>query len=185
MLYDPFILNVSGNDIVICPPFAKLIPDMTNVTMQVWRESPWTGHSYMDDPGVCVEQEEKYVNNFITDPKLAMFCILYNNRYIGNFSYLIGDKFWNSHCATFGAGILAKYTNIGIASKLIPVMMEFAKQSGVQVMLLSAAAANERAVHVYRKVGFTEYGRVPGGYKYRSLDGEVYYTDDILMLKYL
>jgi len=41
-------------------------------------------------------------------------------------------------------------------------------------------STNERAIHVYRKMGYVETGRIPGCIKYRGG-----YVDSVIMTKHL
>jgi RimJ/RimL family protein N-acetyltransferase len=55
-----------------------------------------------------------------------------------------------------------------------------AEKMGLKVLTLTAFASNERAIHVYEKVGFVQTGRV---LKKHFKDGK--YIDEIIMTKLL
>jgi RimJ/RimL family protein N-acetyltransferase len=51
---------------------------------------------------------------------------------------------------------------------------------GLESILLEVFSINERAIHVYEKMGYRKIGVIPGGVKYR---GE--HVDSVYMLKKL
>ena len=49
---------------------------------------------------------------------------------------------------------------------------------GIEKIMLEVFAINDRAIHVYEKMGYVVVGRIPGDVKYR---GE--YVDSLVMVK--
>ncbi|MBN9023403.1 MAG: GNAT family N-acetyltransferase [Rhizobiales bacterium] len=66
----------------------------------------------------------------------------------------------------------------GYAGMLLGAVEGEARAIGVEQLELAASADNAAAVVFYRRMGFTEMGRVPGGF--RRPDGD---ADEILMVK--
>lgn len=86
------------------------------------------------------------------------------------------------HAGSMGMGIREEYTNQGIGTKLIEFLINWAKkQISLEKICLGVVSANERAIKVYRRMGFVEEGRQKNQIKYE--DGS--YRDDILMAYYL
>ena len=81
----------------------------------------------------------------------------------------------------FGISVLQDYWNQGIASLLIPRVLECARRAKYEQIELEVLAENAKAVSLYQKYGFREYGRRPHGFKMR--DGT--YRDELLMLHQL
>ncbi|KIF75372.1 GCN5 family acetyltransferase [Streptomyces sp. 150FB] len=50
----------------------------------------------------------------------------------------------------------------GIGRALTTALMDDARRAGIEVLTLDARGDNEGALHLYRSLGFTEYGRLPG-----------------------
>ena len=79
-------------------------------------------------------------------------------------------------------GITDEYTNQSIGTKLIEFLINWAKkQNDLEKICLGVTSVNERAIKVYRRIGFVEEGRQRYQIKYE--DGS--YGDDILMAYYL
>ena len=83
------------------------------------------------------------------------------------------------HRMEIGMAVQKDYWDNGIGSKLVENALYFAKRLGYEQVNLSVFADNERAVHVYEKLGFKVDGRVIDGFK--DLDGT--YHDELHMSK--
>ena len=70
-----------------------------------------------------------------------------------------------AHRARCGISILKEYWGMGIGRVLIEASIDCARQAGYTQLELEAVADNERAVSLYRRAGFEEYGRNPRGYR--------------------
>jgi L-phenylalanine/L-methionine N-acetyltransferase len=86
----------------------------------------------------------------------------------------------NHHVGTFAIAISTEYRGEGLGSTIIDLLFQYAKEnlSSLKIVELKVFANNERAQHVYRKLGFKEYGRLPQGVFYQ---GE--YIDEIFMYR--
>jgi RimJ/RimL family protein N-acetyltransferase len=93
-----------------------------------------------------------------------------------NFRLSTSKKF--SHQGMFGMSIQQAYTNQGIGHSLIQQLIEWAKQdSRVEKISLEVFSNNERAIHLYTKLGFVIEGR-------RVKNARIapgVYVDDIMM----
>ncbi|MBR0136792.1 MAG: GNAT family N-acetyltransferase [Erysipelotrichaceae bacterium] len=68
------------------------------------------------------------------------------------------------HRAHFGISIDEAFWGLGIGRALIESCIECARAAGYLQLELEVVSANERAVSLYRSVGFIEYGRNPKGF---------------------
>ena len=79
----------------------------------------------------------------------------------------VGTKYKLKHRAELGIAILKEYWGLGIGKALMEACIECAKDAGYTQLELNVVAENERAVALYRKMGFVEYGRNPRGFNSR------------------
>ena len=79
----------------------------------------------------------------------------------------VGKKFKVRHRADFGISVLKDYWGLGIGSALMKACIQCAKDAGYSQLELNAVAENERAVNLYKKMGFVEFGRNPRGFNSR------------------
>ncbi len=86
------------------------------------------------------------------------------------------------HAGTMGMGIREAYCNQGIGTELIEFLISWAKgQEGLEKVCLGVVSINDRAIKVYKRMGFVEEGRQRNQIKYE--DGS--YGDDVLMGFYI
>ena len=75
-----------------------------------------------------------------------------------------------AHRAEFGIGILQAYWGQGIGYALTAACIDCARQAGYLQLELDVVADNARAIALYKKLGFVEYGRNPRGFRKRNGD---------------
>ena len=77
----------------------------------------------------------------------------------------VGNKYKVKHRAELGISILKEYWGLGIGKALMMACIHCAREAGYEQLELSVVAENERALSLYRKLGFVEFGRNPRGFK--------------------
>ena len=77
----------------------------------------------------------------------------------------IGKKYKVKHRAQFGIGVLKDYWGLGIGRALLNACIECAKAAGYEQLELDVVKDNERAISLYKNLGFVEFGRNPKGFK--------------------
>lgn len=68
------------------------------------------------------------------------------------------------------------YRGTGLSGHLLDVVFGHARESGVRQLELAASAENPTAIQFYRRRGFSDVGRIPGGYLHEGRE-----IDEILM----
>jgi ribosomal protein S18 acetylase RimI-like enzyme len=63
--------------------------------------------------------------------------------------------------------VLKEYWGLGIGRALTLACIECAKNAGYKQLELNVVADNERAVYLYKSLGFVEFGRNPKGFNSR------------------
>jgi len=82
-----------------------------------------------------------------------------------------------SHTAGLGVFVRRTHRNQGIGSEMMKELEAQTKNMGVELLYLEVYSISP-SVELYNRLGYTEYGKLPGGIKYR---GE--YVDMISMYK--
>lgn len=80
----------------------------------------------------------------------------------------IGSQCKVRHRAEFGISIAEEYWGLGIGRALTEACVECAREAGYLQLELEVVADNDRAVAMYQRAGFTEYGRNPMGFRSRT-----------------
>lgn len=63
-----------------------------------------------------------------------------------------------------GTGLLKEYREKGFGSKMLEEIIALSRAYGYQRLELDVRASNQRAIHVYEKLGFTICNRVQDGF---------------------
>ena len=72
------------------------------------------------------------------------------------------------HRAVFGIAITKEFWGLGIGKSLMEACIECAREAGYLQLELEVVAENERAVEMYKRAGFIEYGRNPKAFRLRT-----------------
>ncbi len=79
----------------------------------------------------------------------------------------VGTKSKVRHRAEFGISVDREFWGLGIGRALMASCIECAKAAGYHQLELNVVAENVRALAMYKKAGFVEYGRNPKGFRSR------------------
>ncbi len=131
---------------------------------------------------LTIEQEEVFIQKCIDDEKGLMLVAIMDGEYIGNCSLngLLPYKRYAHRCDIVIA-LYQKYCGAGIGELMMNTVLSIAKELGYEQAELEVIADNTAAIHLYQKLGFQEYGRVPNNMKYQNGT----YADAIWMMKCL
>ncbi|MFB6467040.1 GNAT family N-acetyltransferase [Cytobacillus sp. Hz8] len=101
---------------------------------------------------------------------------------VGYLVFTRNEKVRLRHTGTMGVGIREEHCNQGIGTELIEFLIDWArKQNNLEKICLFVTSINDRAIKVYKRIGFIEEGRQKNQIKYE--DGS--YGDDIFMAYYM
>ena len=84
------------------------------------------------------------------------------------------------HVGVVGIIITKDFRELGIGTAVMRVLIEQVKKMGIKTLNLTVYATNERAIHVYEKVGFRRTGLIPRSFLKRGK-----YVDEVMMTKLL
>ena len=137
--------------------------------------------------GITREGEMYYLAEMFKGMELQdnvyLSCFI-NDRFVGSCSILrdmLGRR-RSYHVGIYGITIAKDFRGEGIGEELSLATIEEAKQviPGLTMLRLQMYDPNTVARHLYEKLGFIEYGKLPEGVWYRGT-----YVDEIVMYKKL
>ena len=122
--------------------------------------------SYPDEQGADDEQEARSLaETECSDNEVELVAVL-GGRIVGSAGITaVGSRRKVVHRARFGISILKEHWGLGIGRVLMESCIDCACRAGYAQLELEVVADNERAVSLYRRAGFEEYGRNPRGYR--------------------
>ncbi|MDO5444808.1 MAG: GNAT family N-acetyltransferase [Eubacteriales bacterium] len=141
---------------------AKALLDIFNLTHE---ETDFL-LTYPSENTFDVEKEYLFLKEKTESDNEIEILALINNTVVGSAGIeAVGTQCKLRHRAEAGISIAKKYWGLGIGKALMEACIECAKAAGYIQLELEVVADNERAVSLYRKLGFIEYGRNPKGFK--------------------
>lgn len=152
----------------------EAIPDDAADILQalriVGRETPYL---VMDEKGMEMTPDEMSENlaNLYESPNNVLMVALADRKVIGTASVKASAKKRMEHIGEIGISILKDYWGFGLGSLMMEELIEWAQESEmIRRLELTVQHRNQRAVHVYEKIGFTTEAIMPRGAK--TDDGE-------------
>ncbi|MBR6763130.1 MAG: GNAT family N-acetyltransferase [Clostridia bacterium] len=136
---------------------------------------------YPEEWNMTVEQEEAWINRVNVSPStLSILCDV-NGKISGNCELRLNTGLKTAHRATVAIALLKEYWGLGIGSAMFEVMIQTARDKGIEILELEYIDGNDRGKHLYEKFGFQTIAKLPHAYKLK--DGS--YQSSITMQKYL
>ena len=124
--------------------------------------------SYADECGFDRESEAVFLKEKAESVCEVELIALIDAKVVGTAGIkAVGKKYKVKHRAEFGISILKDYWGRGIGRVLTECCIDCARKAGYVQLELSVVADNERAIRMYQKAGFKEYGRNPKGFNSR------------------
>lgn len=134
---------------------------------------------YPDEINFTLEGEMKFIKEMNEAKNKMLILGFVDGEYAGNCSFngvRTGRR--AEHRVDIGIALFEKYTGAGLGRLMLERLIEKAKESGLEQAELSVVDGNDRALNLYKSLGFKECGRIPNANKYD--DGT--YRDDIHMV---
>lgn len=131
--------------------------------------------SYPDENSFTVSQESEFLKKKTESKNEIELCAVVDGKIVGTAGIEeVGSKDKVKHRAEFGISVEKAYQGIGVGRALTEACIECAEKAGFAQLELEAVSENEKALSLYKSVGFTEYGRNPKGFfsrekKYQEL----------------
>ncbi len=124
--------------------------------------------SYPDENSFDAEQEAKFLEEKTNSPDEAELIAVIDGKIAATAGFeAVGKKYKVKHRAEFGISVLKEYWGLGIGRALTLACIECAKKAGYKQLELNVVGDNERAVSLYKSLGFVEFGRNPKGFNSR------------------
>ena len=125
--------------------------------------------SYPEENSFDPEQEARFLEEKTQSPNEIELVALVDGTVAGTAGIeAVGKKVKVRHRAEFGISVLREYWGLGLGRALTKACIDCARAAGYAQLELNAVAENQRALALYRDMGFVEYGRNPKGFLSRT-----------------
>jgi RimJ/RimL family protein N-acetyltransferase len=127
-----------------------------------------------------LEQQREWIGKILQNDKETMLVAEISNEIVGWIVLMSPNRIRLSHTGSIGMMIKKDYRSIGIGKLLMKGMLDWAGQNPfIEKVSLGVFSTNERAIALYKGMGFVEEGRKIKEFKMDTNE----YVDDILMYK--
>ena len=125
--------------------------------------------SYPDENSLDPEQEARFLDEKAKSPNEIEIIALVDEKVAGTAGIeAVGTKYKVRHRAEFGISVLREYWGLGLGKALAKACIQCAVDAGYVQLELNVVSENERAISLYRNLGFVEFGRNPRGFNSRT-----------------
>src|SRR5699024_8173339 len=135
-----------------------------------------------DEFDKTVEQQRDWMEKILANDKETMLVAETSKGIVGWIVFFSQNRIRLSHTGSFGMMIDKDFRDKGIGKLLIEGLLDWAESNPlIEKVSIGVFSTNERAIALYKKMGFIEEGRKIKEFKMDN--GE--YVDDILMYKFV
>lgn len=137
----------------------------------------------MLEPGerqTSIEEQRRRIRELLSRDNSTLLVAETDGELVGYVEAVGGEFRRNRHCAHVVTGVLRAHGGRGVGTRLFAALDEWARRKGIVRIELTVMAHNERAVGLYRKMGYEVEGE-----RRRSLLVEGEYVDEFYMAKLL
>jgi len=131
---------------------------------------------------LTLKEEKEFVQKLTKDMRgrKAVCLVIETDKKIIGISQINLKPRANSHVGQMGISVDAQFRDQGLGKLLLNTIIDQGIKNipELKIIDLSCFVVNEKALHMYKSVGFMEYGRLPGGIKYKGN-----YINEIFMYK--
>ena len=165
MRYAKTVLLTGGTELLVRNAVASDACALRDVMQRAHSETDYL-LSYPDEQSVDDEQEARSLaETERSDNEVELVAVL-GGKIVGSAGVAaVGSRRKVVHRARFGISILKEYWGLGIGRALMEACIDCARRAGYTQLEPEVVADNQRAVSLYRRAGFEEYGRNPRGYR--------------------
>lgn len=121
---------------------------------------------------LTVEAERAYLEANRNNARQQIFVAMVDDQIVGNATYRSYTRERMMHQAEIAMSVRRDYWGRGIGSHLLQRMIEEMHVHGIDLVTLIVLEDNRRAIELYKRFGFSEYGELE---RYFKVDG-VYRT---------
>jgi RimJ/RimL family protein N-acetyltransferase len=131
---------------------------------------------------MTIDAEEKWIESHLTNPSRIILVAQVNSKVVGMLDFSNGHRQRIAHTGEFGMSVEKGYRDQGIGSLLLQVLIEWAAQNKtIEKIGLNVHSDNDRAIALYKKMGFEIEGVRKRDLKY----GEGQYVDTTVMGRFV
>jgi ribosomal protein S18 acetylase RimI-like enzyme len=160
------------DEVRIVPTRAQYADSFNAVVDAVARERRYIG--FVEGPSL--QSTREFVGGILVGAGVLLLAVNPNDVVVGWCDVVRNPREGFRHVGRLGMGLLPGYRGRGLGRQLVAQAVRAARQAGIERVELEVFASNERAIALYRALGFVTEGIKR---RARKLDGQ--YEDTVFM----
>ena len=169
-----------GSEAVLRSPRVEDAPALLNYLQVTAAETDFLMR-YPEEVSMTLEAEEQYIRRLLESPNDCMIVCEVNGRLAGNCSLGMNGRIKTRHRGTIGIALISEFWGRGIGTILLGELIALGEQRGLMQLELQVFQGNERALALYRKMGFETVCALPNAIRLK--DGSL--RDEYTMVRKL
>lgn len=171
----------SGEDVIIRSADIKDAASILELAKAVINEEIYQLTSSKEF-NITLEQEEKWIEAHLNNSEHIVLVAEMNSKIVGLLNFQNGSRTRIAHTGEFGMSVVKEFRNQGIGFLLLSSLIEWAEKNYIiEKINLSVHGNNERAIALYKKLGF----EVEGVKKHELKYSENIYIDLVTMGRFV
>lgn len=173
------VITKKQKEVTLRMPLISEAEAVLNAMVEIAETSPYILLSADDFRKKTIEDETKWIDNYIKDPRSFAIIAEFENKIVGILDFQSFKNLKTRHRGGLGISLHQSMRGEGLGVLLFKKLLQEIKNiEGLMQIELSVMSDNIQAYHLYKKVGFVEVGRRPNAY--RQPEGN--FCDDIYMV---
>lgn len=174
------VLLRDGSEAVIRPPRVEDAPALLDYLKVTAAETEFLMR-YPEEVSMTLEAEQQYIRRQLDSPNECTFICEVNGVHAGNCSLSMNTRVKTRHRGTIGIALRIEFWGRGIGTALMREVIALGEERGLLQLELQVFQGNERAIALYRKMGFETVCALPNAIRLK--DGT--FRDEYTMVRKL
>ncbi|WP_413581231.1 N-acetyltransferase family protein [Bdellovibrio sp. HCB288] len=172
------VTTKKNKPVTLRSPKVEDAQNILNAMVEVAATSPYILNGPDFFANQSLEAEIKWIEGYLSNPRGLCILAEYQNRVVGILDFAAYRGVKTRHRSLLGISLHPDMRGEGLGEKLFDKLIKEAKKiEGLTHIELSVMSENHQAFHLYKKVGFKEFGRRPEAY----LQPDGTFCDEIMM----
>ncbi|HRP58925.1 MAG: GNAT family N-acetyltransferase [Flavobacteriales bacterium] len=147
------------NKVIIRPPFESEAFELNNF-VKLCISSTNQIITTIEEYGNSVKQEKEKIKSYSKAHNMILLVAISNNKIVGLLEFSAKKHIKQRHIGEFAINVHPDYQNKGIGRKLIIFLLNWVSQNQiVEIVFLNVFSSNQKAINLYKSLGFKEEGR--------------------------
>ncbi len=119
---------------------------------------------------ISLDEEKKYLTDLLSDVNHRVMILVISDGVIVGNAQITMQQHSDKHLGEVGIMLRKSHRDQGLGTFLMKLLIDEAvsRFADLEILLLTVFAINDAAIHLYKKLGFQEFGRLPRGIMYKG-----------------